>query len=90
MLFRSHLSKDEGCVVLEVDLAGADGGDRGGPTAEGALAGLLGGGVHGLPATHSWGEVRSGHPTIIPHMEVPVETGWGGVNMLPGGRFVGR
>ena len=47
----TYLSKDKGAVMLEVELAAAQGGQRGGPTAEGALAGLLGCGVHRLPAS---------------------------------------
>lgn len=47
----SHLSEDEGRVVFEVDLPGADGVDGGRATAEGTLASLLGGGVDSLPAS---------------------------------------
>lgn len=72
----THLGEDEGRVVLEVDLAGADGVDGGGPAAEGALAGLLWGGINGLPASVTGGQVWSGHPAVVPHMEVPVRDIW--------------
>lgn len=68
----SHLGKDERSVVFEVDLAGAYGVDGGGATAEGALAGLLWSGVHGLPSSVAGRQVRSRHPAVIPHVEVPV------------------
>lgn len=58
--------------MLEVDMAGADGVDGGGTTAEGALAGLLWSRVHSLPSSMTRRQVRSRHPTVIPHMEVPV------------------
>lgn len=57
--------------MLEEHLAVADGGERGGAAAEGALAGLLGRGVHRLPAAHSRGQVVTGHPALVPHVEVP-------------------
>lgn len=58
--------------MFEVDLAGADGVDGGGAAAEGALAGLLWSGVHGLPSSVAGRQVRSRHPAVIPHVEVPV------------------
>lgn len=67
----SHLGKDKGCVVFEVDQSAADGCDGGGATAERSLAGLLGGGVYGLPPPHSRGQVRPSHPAVIPNVEVP-------------------
>lgn len=57
--------------MFEVHLPGADGVNRGRATAEGALAGLLGRGVHCLPATHARRQVRSCHPAVVPHVEVP-------------------
>ena len=69
----TYLSKDKGAVMLEVDLAAAQGGQRGGPTAEGALAGLLGCGVHRLPASHARGQVRAGHPAVVPNVEIPLK-----------------
>lgn len=59
--------------MLEVDLARADGVDRGGATAEGALAGFLWSRVDGLPAPVTGRKIRSRHPAVIPHMEIP---GW--------------
>lgn len=57
--------------MFEVDLARADGGDRGRATAEGTLARLLGGGVDSLPAPVTVGQVWPGHPAIIPYVEIP-------------------
>lgn len=57
--------------MFEVDLAGADGVDRGGAAAEGALARFLGSGVNSLPASMTRGQVWSRHPAVIPHVEVP-------------------
>lgn len=68
---RTHLSKDKRSVVFEVDLAGADGVDRSRAAAEGALARLLGSGVHGLPASIARRQVWPGHPAVIPYVEIP-------------------
>ena len=59
--------------MLEVDLAAAQGSQRGGPTAEGALARLLRRGIHRLPASHARGQVRAGHPAVVPYVEIPLE-----------------
>lgn len=69
----SHLGEDERRVMLEVNMPGADGVNRGRAAAEGALAGLLRGGVHRLPATHARGQIRSCHPAVVPHVEVPTQ-----------------
>lgn len=58
--------------MFEVDLARADGVDRGGATAEGALAGFLWSRVDSLPASVTGRKIWSRHPAVIPHMEVPV------------------
>lgn len=70
-LCSTNLGKHKRRVVLEEDLTVADGGEGGGATAEGALAGLLRGGVHGLPAAVARGQVCSSHPAVGPHVEVP-------------------
>lgn len=49
----------------------SDGVDRGGATAEGALARFLGSRVNSLPASMTRREVWSRHPAVIPHVEVP-------------------
>lgn len=67
----TYLSKDKRCVMFEVDVARADGVDRGGATAEGALARFLGSRVNSLPASMTRREVWSRHPAVVPHMEVP-------------------
>lgn len=77
-LCSTNLSKHKRSVVLEEDLTVADGGEGGGATAEGALAGLLRGGVHGLPAAVACGQVCSSHPAVSPHVKVPLGAGGGG------------
>lgn len=69
----THLSKDKGCVMFEVDLARADSVHRGRTAAESALAGFLWSGVHRLPASISRRKVWSGHPAVIPYVEIPEE-----------------
>lgn len=65
--------------MFEEHLSVADGGDGGRAAAEGALAGLLGGGVYRLPATMTWRQVWTSHPTIVPHVEVPKDRNDGGM-----------
>ncbi len=67
----THLGEDKRRVVFEVDVARADGADRGGATAEGALAGFLWSGVNSLPASMTGGKVCSRHPAVVPYVEVP-------------------
>lgn len=67
----THLSEDKWRVVFEVDLARADGVDRGGAAAEGSLARFLGCRVNSLPASVTGGQVWSRHPAVIPYVEVP-------------------
>lgn len=57
--------------MFEVDVARADGVNRGRATAEGALACFLGSRVNSLPASMTRWEVWSRHPAVIPHVEVP-------------------
>ena len=69
----TDLCEDEGRVMLEEDLSGPHGVDRGGATAKQPLAGLLRGGVHHLPPPHPRGQVHTAHPAVIPHVEVPTD-----------------
>lgn len=57
--------------MFEVNLTRADGVDRGRATAEGALARLLRSGVNSLPTSVAGRQVWSGHPAIVPYMEIP-------------------
>lgn len=57
--------------MLEEDLTIADGSERSGATAEGALAGLLRCGVDSLPASVACRQVWTSHPAVVPHVEVP-------------------
>lgn len=68
---RTHFSKDKRRVVFEVDLAGANGVDRSGAAAESALTGLLWSGIDRLPASITRRQVWPGHPTVVPHVEIP-------------------
>lgn len=67
----TYLSEDKWCVMFEVDLAGADGVDRGGAAAKGALTRFLGSRVNSLPASMAGRQVWSRHPAVIPYVEVP-------------------
>lgn len=71
---QTYLSEDKRCVVLQVDLARTDGRDGGGPTAERPLTGFLGCWVNSLPAPHTGWQIRTSHPAVVPHMEVPRES----------------
>lgn len=57
--------------MLQVDLAPADGREGGGATAERPLAGFLGGRVNSLPTPHTGRQIRTSHPAVVPHVEVP-------------------
>lgn len=69
-----YLCKYKWCVMLEVNLSIPDSSDWSRATAKYALAGLLRGGIYYLPAPQTLGKVWTGHPAVIPHVEVPVET----------------
>lgn len=71
--FHTHLSEDKRRVVLQVNLACADGCDGGGATAKRPLAGFLGGRVNSLPAPHTGWQIRTSHPAVVPYVEVPGE-----------------
>lgn len=67
----THLSEDERRVEFKIDLSRANSSQWRRPAAERPVTGLLGRGIHGLPATHTRRQIRTGHPAVVPHMEVP-------------------
>ncbi len=72
-VWSTHFSKDERSVEFQVDLSVADGRDGGGTAAVWTLAELLRGRVHHLPPTVTCREIRTGHPGLVPHVEIPTE-----------------
>ncbi len=67
----THLSEDERRVEFKIDLSRANSSQWRRAAAERPVTGLLGCGIHGLPATHTRRQIRTGHPAVVPHMKVP-------------------
>lgn len=66
-----HLSKDKRYIILEMHLATANGLVRRWATLIETITGLLRSSINSLPSSIPLWEVRSGHPNIIPDVEVP-------------------
>ena len=82
-----HLGKDEWRVITKAHFTASDGFNRRRTALIPIIGSFLGRGIDSLPAPEAGGQVRPGHPHVIPDMIVPNGV-TANLRMSPGVQFV--